>query len=90
MEVERIPRNTREPQGTPRNSKELEGTPRKSMEVKGIPAYTLSRGQVVWENGELKTVRGAGINVKRPPFPSYWDAIHRQNELAIPTPVDRS
>ena len=60
------------------------------MEVKGIPAYTLSRGQVVWENGELKTVRGAGRNVKRPPFPSYWDAIHRKNELATPTPVDRS
>ena len=52
--------------------------------------YTLSRGQVVWENGELKTVRGAGRNVKRPPFPSYWDAIHRKNELATPTPVDRS
>ena len=60
------------------------------MEVKGIPAYTLSRGQIVWENGELKTVRGAGRNIKRAPFPSYWDAIHRRNELATPTPVHRS
>ena len=59
------------------------------MEVKGIPAYTLSRGSVVWENGELKTVRGAGRNVKRPPFPSYWDAINRRNELLTPTPVIR-
>ena len=59
------------------------------MEVKGVPAYTLSRGSVVWENGELKTVRGAGRNVKRPPFPSYWDAINRRNELLTPTPVIR-
>lgn len=59
------------------------------MEVKGIPVYTLSRGSVVWENGELKTVRGAGRNVKRPPFPSYWDAINRRNELLTPTPVIR-
>ena len=45
-------------------------------------------GTVVWENNELKTVRSAGKNVKRAPFPSYWDAIHKQ--AAIPTPVDRS
>ena len=60
------------------------------MEVTGIPVVTLSRGSVVWENGELKTVRGAGRNVKRPPFPNYWDAITRRNELAVPTPVNRS
>jgi dihydropyrimidinase len=60
------------------------------MEVTGLPAVTLSRGAVVWENGELKTVRGAGRNVKRAPFPSYWDAIKRRNKLAISTPVNRS
>ena len=59
------------------------------MEVTGIAATTLSRGSVVWENGELKTVRGAGRNVKRPPFPKYWDAIKRRNDLAEPTAVNR-
>jgi dihydropyrimidinase len=60
------------------------------MEVTGIPAFTLSRGTVVWEDGELKTVRGAGRNIKRPPFPNYWDAIKQRNKLATQTPVNRS
>jgi dihydropyrimidinase len=59
------------------------------MEVTGVAATTLSRGNVVWANGELRTIRGAGKNVKRPPFPKYWDAIKRRNDLAEPTPVNR-
>ena len=59
------------------------------MEVTGLAATTISRGKVVWHDGDLRTVRGAGRNVKRPPFPSYWDAIHKRNELAEPTPVIR-
>ena len=42
------------------------------MEVTGIPVYTLSRGAVVYEQGELKTVRGKGRYVDRPCYPSYW------------------
>ncbi|MEC8380567.1 MAG: dihydropyrimidinase [Myxococcota bacterium] len=60
------------------------------MEVIGVPAVTISRGSVVWKDNQLHTVRGAGQNVKRPPFPSYWDAIHRKNHLATPTPVKRN
>ena len=60
------------------------------MGVTGIPAVTLSRGSVVSENGELKTVCGARRNVNRPPFQNYWDAITRRQELAVPTPVNRS
>jgi dihydropyrimidinase len=59
------------------------------MEVTGVPAYTLSRGNVVWENGELNTVRGAGQYVPRAPFASYWGAIEKRNALATPTPVNR-
>lgn len=60
------------------------------MEVTGVPAVTLSRGSVVWKDGQLHTVRGAGQNIKRPPFPSYWDAIKRKNHLATPTAVKRN
>lgn len=59
------------------------------MEVTGVPAYTLSRGNVVWENGTLNTVRGAGQYVPRAPFASYWGAIEKRNALATPTPVHR-
>ena len=59
------------------------------MVVKGIPTVTLSRGTVVWQDGELKTVRGAGRYVNRPCFPSYYDAIHRTADVNEPTPVDR-
>lgn len=60
------------------------------MEVTGIAAITLSRGSVVWNDNQLHTVRGAGKNIKRAPFPSYWDAIKLRNHLATPTPVIRA
>ncbi len=58
-------------------------------ETIGNPAITLSRGQVVWENDELKTVRGAGKYVKRAPFAKYWDAQRKRNVAAEPTKVER-
>jgi dihydropyrimidinase len=60
------------------------------MDVIGIPVVTISRGSVVWQDGQLHTVRGAGKNIKRDPFPSYWDAIKRKDALSIPTPVQRT
>ena len=59
------------------------------MEVTGNAAITLSRGRVVWENDELKTVRGTGQYIKRKPFASFWDAQNKRNALAEPTAVDR-
>jgi len=59
------------------------------MEVVGVPAYTISQGKVVYERGELKSVRGAGRYVKRPCFPSYWHAQQRRNEVSKQTPVER-
>jgi len=59
------------------------------METIGNPAVTLSRGSVVWENDELKTVRGAGRYVNRPPFADFWAAQRLRNELAEPTRVER-
>ena len=59
------------------------------MTVTGVPAVTISQGNVVYEDGELKTVRGAGRYIKRPCFPSYWHNQMLRNEMAEPTPVDR-
>ena len=41
---------------------------------------------VVWENDELKTVRGRGRYVNKPPCNAdFWDSQHKRNELAEPT-----
>ena len=59
------------------------------MEVSGVAAATISQGKVVWQDGEMKSVMGAGKHIDRPCFPSYYDAIRRARELEEPTPVIR-
>ncbi|MDF1662456.1 MAG: dihydropyrimidinase [Planctomycetota bacterium] len=59
------------------------------MEVTGNAAITISRGLVVWENDELKTVRGRGQYVNRPCSAPYWDSQGKRNTLAEPTKVER-
>jgi dihydropyrimidinase len=60
------------------------------MEVTGNAAITLSRGSVVWRDGDLRTVRGAGRYVNRPCWPRYWDAQKERNRLAEPSRVERA
>lgn len=50
------------------------------MEVSGVAEYTISRGKVVWENGELKTEKGAGKYVPRKCFGEAFDAIEASDE----------
>lgn len=57
--------------------------------VTGIPSHTLSHGKVVWRNGELSAVRGAGRYVKRPAFAPVLEAAARQAELNEPQAVQR-
>jgi dihydropyrimidinase len=45
------------------------------QEVYGIATHTISRGVVVWENGELKTTKGAGKFVPRSVFGSVFDGL---------------
>ena len=59
------------------------------MEITGNAAVTLSRGQVVWQDDQLRTTRGRGKYVDRPPFAFFWDAQEKRNALATPTKVDR-
>jgi len=60
------------------------------MTVQGCASHTLSRGKVVYANGDLRVERGAGRYVDRPPFASYYDALNKQAELAMPRPVKRA
>jgi len=58
--------------------------------VQGIAVHTLSRGNLVWTNGELRTVKGAGKYIKRPAFSADFDAVNKHASLHAPTAVKRS
>lgn len=59
------------------------------MEVEGVNVVTLSQGRIVWRDGALRTVKGAGRYVDRPPFPAYYQALLRQAALAPSHPALR-
>ncbi len=59
------------------------------MEVEGVNAVTLSQGNIVWRDGELRTKRGAGRYINRPPFPAYYTALLQKESLERPRPVLR-
>ena len=59
------------------------------MTVKGVASHTISQGKVVWADGKLDTMRGAGRYVPRPTFPAVFEALDRQNRLRAPKPVVR-
>jgi dihydropyrimidinase len=59
------------------------------MTVTGVNTTTISQGKVVYHDGEIRTVRGAGRYVNRPTFPSYFDAVKRVAEVNAPSAVDR-
>lgn len=51
------------------------------MTVHGIADYTLSRGVVVWENGELKTTQGSGKYIPRKPFGPVFTSIPVRDQV---------
>ena len=59
------------------------------MTVKGVPSHTISQGKVVWADGKLDAVRGAGRYVDRPTFPPVFAALALQNRLKAHRPVVR-
>jgi dihydropyrimidinase len=59
------------------------------MEVQGIARTTLSRGRVLWHDGDLRTERGTGKHVDRPCFAPYWHNQMLRNRLAEPSKVER-
>ncbi|NML32353.1 dihydropyrimidinase [Paraburkholderia antibiotica] len=46
--------------------------------VRGNPSHTISRGRVVYAQGDLRAVKGAGRYVERKPFGAMFDALRRK------------
>ncbi len=59
------------------------------MTVRGANTTTVSQGNIVYQDGDLRTVRGAGNYVNRPTFASYYDAMLIKREAEAPTSVAR-
>lgn len=45
------------------------------MEMKGLASHTISQGRLVYADGDMRAVRGAGRYVKRPAFAPIFDAV---------------
>ncbi|MBL4942322.1 MAG: amidohydrolase family protein, partial [Colwellia sp.] len=58
--------------------------------VQGLAVHTISRGKLVWTEGKLHTVKGAGRYIKRPAFSPDFEAINKQTALHQAKPVDRN
>jgi len=50
------------------------------MEVHGVAEITISRGRVVWENGQLFTVKGSGQYIPRNTFGPPYDGIELRDQ----------
>lgn len=59
------------------------------MEVTGINTVTIAQGKVVYKDGDVRTVRGAGRYIDRPPFAPYYEALRIKRERERPQPVSR-
>jgi len=57
--------------------------------VQGIPTYTVSQGNLVWVNGELRVQAGAGRYIKRPAFGSNFAANALRAKTLAATAVKR-
>ncbi len=59
-------------------------------QVKGLPRYTLTRGHVAIDDGEIKTVEGHGKFVAREPVTPVNKALSSWKEVSSPRKVERS
>jgi dihydropyrimidinase len=59
------------------------------IEVTGLPRYTLSRGDVVFEDGKVKSEDGRGQFVERPPYQAVHQSLSSWKALTTPQPVHR-
>ena len=59
------------------------------MQVTGLARHTISAGNLVWTDGDLRTVRGVGRYIERPCFAPAFEAQALRNRLAAPRPAAR-
>jgi dihydropyrimidinase len=57
--------------------------------VKGNASHTLSQGKLVWADGDLRAVAGAGRYVRRPPFGPHFLATAKRTQDLAPCAVVR-
>jgi dihydropyrimidinase len=61
------------------------------VEVRGLPRYTISRGEVVWADGQNSQPQpGRGKFIRRRPFPAVNAALSKWKEVTAPRAVNRS
>lgn len=58
------------------------------MECHGVPVITISRGKVVYEDGQLKVSPGHGKFIHRKPFSEFVYKRIKQREQVSQTPQD--
>lgn len=59
------------------------------MEVTGINVVTISQGKIVYQDGDVRTVRGAGRYVNRPTYAPYYGAMEKSRHNREPQAVMR-
>ena len=57
--------------------------------VTGIPSHTISQGELVYVQGDLRARAGAGRYIKRPAFGANFSAAKRRADALAPSPVQR-
>lgn len=60
------------------------------LEVTGLPSHTVSQGVVVYKDGDLRAVKGAGRYVKRPAFNPVFDALAKRAARNAPSAIRRA
>jgi dihydropyrimidinase len=60
------------------------------MSVTGVNAITISQGNIVYRDGDVRTVRGAGRYISRPPFAPYFGALKLREQATAPFSVPRT
>jgi dihydropyrimidinase len=57
--------------------------------VRGIPSHTISQGELVFVQGDLRAVQGKGRYLKRPAFGPDFAAARQRASILAPSPVVR-
>lgn len=59
------------------------------MTVEGVNVVTLSQGKIVYQDGDVRTVKGAGRYVKRPTYAPFYGAMEKVRSARQPQAVMR-
>jgi dihydropyrimidinase len=59
------------------------------MTVTGVNTITISQGRIVYRDGDVCTVRGAGCYIPRPAFAPFYAAAKLRNEANAPFSIQR-